>query len=232
MLFRSEKFKKSELEFFHTYKNGHAQYDAFLEDYAYMIEALLDVYGITFEKVYIYKAKALMDYVLDNFFDSNDNLFYFTSEKQTDILLRKKDLYDNATPSGNSTMAKNLQRLGILFDEARYKVLTINMLRAVGEVVERYPSSFAKWASGILSLVHAPYEIAVVGKNAFEKVLQINNLFLPNKIVMASVEGDENLPLLSGRKTVDTEGDALIYVCQDYACKMPVKTVHEMQKII
>jgi uncharacterized protein len=224
-----KKFKKSDHEFFHTYKNGHAQYDAFLEDYSYLIEAILDVYQITFEKRYIFEAKALADYVLDNFLDTNDNLFYFTSEKQTDIILRKKDLYDNATPSGNSSMAKNLLRIGILLDNEKYKTLSVNMLQAVGDVIERYPSGFAKWASGILSVVFPPYEIAVLGKNAFEKVLQINTLFLPNKIVVASVEEEDELPLLKGK---NTEGDAYIYVCQDYACKMPVKTVNEMQKIL
>jgi uncharacterized protein len=220
-----KKFRKSDLEFFHTYKNGHAQYDAFLEDYSYLIEAMLDVYQITFEKSYLYEAKALCEYVLQNFLDTNDNLFYFTSEKQTDILLRKKDLYDNATPSGNSTMVRNLQRLGILFDDAKYKTLTINMLQAVGDVIERYPSGFAKWASGFLSVVFPPLEIAVVGKEAFEKVLQINSLFLPNKIVMVSVEEDNTLPLLAGK---ENKGDTYIYVCQNYACKMPVKTVNEM----
>jgi uncharacterized protein len=224
-----KKFKKSDQEFFHTYKNGHAQYDAFLEDYSYLIEAMLDVYHITFEKSYLYEAKALCEYVLQNFLDTNDNLFYFTSEKQTDILLRKKDLYDNATPSGNSTMLRNLQRLGILFDDAHYKTLTINMLQAVGDVIERYPSGFAKWASGFLSIVFPPLEIAIVGNEAFEKVLQINELFLPNKIVMASVEEDNTLPLLKGK---ENEGDTYIYICQDYACKMPVKTVNEMLKAL
>jgi uncharacterized protein len=223
------KFRKTELEFYHTYKEGKAQYDAFLEDYAYLIEAILDVYQITFEKRYIFEAKALADYVLDNFFDSNDNLFYFTSEKQTDIILRKKDLYDNATPSGNSTMVKNLQRLGVMLDDKKYKTLSVNMLQAVGDVIERYPSGFAKWASGFLSVVFPPYEIAIVGNNAFEKVLQINALFLPNKIVVASVEEDNTLPLLAGKANKD---DTYIYVCQDYACKMPAKTVNEMQNLL
>jgi uncharacterized protein len=223
------KFRKTELEFYHTYKEGKAQYDAFLEDYAYLIEAILDVYQITFEKRYIFEAKALSDYVLDNFFDSSDNLFYFTSEKQTDIILRKKDLYDNATPSGNSTMAKNLQRLGVMLDDKKYKTLSVNMLQAVGDVIERYPSGFAKWASGFLSIVFPPLEIAVVGNNAFEKVLQINELFLPNKIVMVSVEEDNTLPLLTGKSNKD---DTYIYLCQNYACKMPIKTVNEMQNLL
>ena len=162
---------------------------------------------------------------MKNFLDSTDNLFYFTSSKQKDVLLRKKDLFDNAMPSGNSTMAKNLMRLGIMLDNETYKSLSINMLHAVLEVIERYPSSFSKWASVVLSVVHAPHEIAVVGEKAFEKANEINSLFLPNKILMASVKEDETLPLLRGREVAS---DTLIYVCQNYTCRMPVKTVEEI----
>ena len=223
-------FKKdNDKGLYHTYKNGITQYDAFLEDYALLIEALTDVYSISFNQKYLYLASEYTDYVIEHFFDKEDNLFYFTSENQKDIPLRKKDLYDNATPSANSTMAKNLMRLGIIFDNDRYKTLSMNMLRSVLEVVERYPSSFAKWASVVLSAVKPPYEIAIVGKDSFEKAPEVNSMFLPNKIVMASVEEDEKLPLLRGRQVAD---DTYIYVCQNYTCQLPVKTVEEMKKIV
>jgi uncharacterized protein len=220
-----EHFKNEQtLGFFHTYKNGKKQYDAFLEDYAYLIEALLDVYSICFDKQYLVLAQTYTNDVLKNFLDNTDNLFYFTSSKQKDVLLRKKDLFDNAMPSGNSTMAKNLMRLGIMLDDEKYKTLSINMLKAVLEVIERYPSSFSKWASVVLSTVHTPYEIAVVGEKSFEKVGEINALFLPNKILMASVKEDETLPLLRGR---EVEGETLIYLCQNYTCRMPVKIIED-----
>jgi uncharacterized protein len=219
-------FKNEETNgFFHTYKNGKKQYEAFLEDYAYLIEALLDVYGICFDKRYLDLAHTYTNDVLENFLDETDNLFYFTSAKQKDILVRKKDLFDNATPSGNSTMAKNLMRLGIMLEDEKYKSLSINMLQAVLDVIERYPSSFSKWASVVLSVVHPPYEIAVVGEKAHEKAGEINALFLPNKILMVSVKEDETLPLLRGR---EVENDTLIYMCQNYACRMPVKTIEEI----
>jgi uncharacterized protein len=211
--------------FFHTYKKGKKQYEAFLEDYSYLIEALLDVYGIAFDTRYLDLAHTYTNDVLKNFLDDTDNLFYFTSSKQKDVLLRKKDLFDNAMPSGNSTMAKNLMRLGVILDNDRYKTLSINMLYAVLEVIGRYPSSFSKWASIVLSVIHAPHEIAVVGENALEKAKEINALFLPNKILMASVKENETLPLLRGREVA---GETLIYVCQNYTCRMPVKTVEEI----
>jgi uncharacterized protein len=218
--------KNPEGGYFHTYKNGQAQYAAFLEDYAYLIEALLDVYDITFDAQYLYKAQELTDFVLENFWDSADNLFYFTSKNQTDILLRKKDLYDSAMPSGNATMMKNLGRLAIFFDNNHYKNGHFDMLQTIVDAIKMYPTSFSKWASGVISAVHPPFEIAVLGIDFFDKSLQINALFLPNKILMASAHKDTKLPLLDR----DTEGS--IFLCQNYACQLPVQTVEELKKII
>jgi uncharacterized protein len=219
-------FKNPEGGYFHTYKNGQSQYAAFLEDYAYLIEALLDVYGVTFDKKYLHKAQELTDFVLDNFWDAADNLFYFTSKTQTDILLRKKDLYDSAMPSGNSTMMKNLGRLSVIFDKNDYKDVHFAMLSTMADAIKMYPTSFSKWASGLLSAVHPPFEIAVMGDDYFDKALAINALFLPNKIVMASPEQDAELPLLDR----NTEGG--IFLCQNYACHLPVQTVDELKELM
>ncbi len=219
-----EKFKSNEKPYalFHTYKNGQAQYSAFLEDYAFLIEAMIDVYGVTFDKKYLHLAKEYTDFTFENFFDTTANLFYFTSENQTDIILRKKEVFDSATPSGNSTMVRNLLRLSVFFANEKYKILAVNMLRAVFDSFERYPTSFGRWASGAISVVYPPYEIAVVGKTATSDILPINALFLPNKIAMASVESDD-FPLLEGKMAKNTEGgQSLIYVCQNYACQKPV----------
>ncbi|NJK84492.1 MAG: thioredoxin domain-containing protein [Saprospiraceae bacterium] len=127
---------------YHTYKNGQAQYDAFLNDYAFFIEALLEVYAITFDVQYLRKADVYCTLVLDQFFDKENKLFYFTSNKQQDIVLRKKDLYDGAQPSGNSTMVKNLQQLGILLDNEQYKSIAAAMLLRLQQSVQKYPTSF------------------------------------------------------------------------------------------
>lgn len=219
-------FQNPEGGYFHTYKNGQAQFAAFLEDYAYLIEALLDVYHITFDEKYLYKAQELTDFVLENFWDSTDNLFYFTSKNQTDILLRKKDLYDSAMPSGNSTMAKNLGRLSVIFDNLSYKNIHFEMLATVVDSLKMYPSSFSKWASTTIFAVHAPFEIAVLGDNYLDKALKINTLFLPNKILMASQKQNAALPLLDRH----TEGG--IFLCQNYTCQLPVQTVEELVELM
>lgn len=224
------KFKNNDSgAFYHTYKNGTVQYEAFLEDYALLIESLIDVYSISFDKKYLYLAKDTCEYVITYFKDDTDNLFYFTSSEQQDIPMRKKDLYDNAMPSANSTMARNLLRLGILLDSEDYKEGAYKMLLSLSEVIEKYPSSFAKWASTLLAVLKKPLEIAVVGETAILKAKEINALFLPNKIIAASVEEDTHLPLLKDRSV---KGETLIYVCQDYMCLKPVKDITAFQTLI
>jgi uncharacterized protein len=207
------------LELHHTYSDGVKQYKAYLDDYAFLIEAFLDVYGAGFSEKYLNLALQYTEFVRAHFFDSEENLFYFTSASQTDILLRKKEVFDSVTPSGNSTMAKNLLQLAHFFDKNEYKALAVNMLSRIMGSVEQYPTSFGKWATVVLGLVYPSLEIAVVGSNAVEKGRGINAHFLPNKIMMASVVASDKFPLLKGR--THTSDDAYIYVCKNYVCALP-----------
>lgn len=213
----------------HAWKNSQAQYDAFLDDYAFLIAALTDIYQITFNVRYLQLAEKYSDYVLSYFYDPETGLFFFTDSNQTDIILRKRDLYDNATPSGNSTMAHNLQRLGILLDRREWRETAARMLSSVRESVQRYPLSFGRWATALLNQAYPLHEIAIVGDNAVEKALLLQKDFLPNKVVAASREPGPALPLLEGK----TGGkEALIYVCRDFACQRPVSSIDEFRQAI
>ncbi len=213
----------------HAWKNGKVQYDAFLDDYAFLIAALTDIYQITFNVGYLQLAEKYSDYVLSYFYDSGTGLFFFTDSNQTDIILRKRDLYDNATPSGNSTMVHNLQRLGILLDRRDWREKAAGMLSSMRETVERYPLSFERWATALFNEVYPLHEIAVVGDNAIEKALLLQKMFLPNKVVAASRETEPAIALLEGK----TGGkEAWIYVCRDFACQRPVTGIDEFRQMI
>jgi uncharacterized protein len=225
-----KKVQPDGLTLYHTWKDGKAQYDGFLDDYAFLIEALVDVYEITFDTSWLLQAERYMAFVLEHFLDEADKLFYFTSAKQQDILLRKKDLYDSATPSGNATMVRNLQRLGILLGHEDYQQLASEMLGVLKKSVEKYPGSFARWATAILSEAHGIPEIAVVGNQAPALAAAVNAGFLPQKVLMATTNPDGlNYPLLAG-KTAGS--DTLIYSCRDYACQQPVRTVEEFRQLV
>lgn len=230
LYFLLEKFQQpAGVRFYHTYKEGKAQYDAFLDDYANVIEAMLQVYTINFDLKLLERAKTLTDFVLAHFQDTESGLFFFTDENQQDILLRRKELYDNATPSGNSTMIRNLLKLSVLVNRPDYKETAINMLKAMRDAVERYPASFARWATTMVPLVFPPPEIAVVGEHAFHVADQLNHQYIPNKIIMASLDAKPEFPLLADR---NASGETNIYICRDYACQLPVKTVEEATEML
>lgn len=208
--------------FFHTYKAGQAQYDAFLDDYALLIEAFIELYQVSLDIALLRKAGDLCTYLAGHFLDSGDKLFYFTGQEQNDIPLRRKELYDSAIPSGNSTMVHNLHKLGLLFGKQEFSSLAVEMLRGMKTSVEKYPTSFGRWARALLYRSYPFYEIALVGQQATAKADHLGRSFIPNAVVMASITAIEDWPLLAGR---ETGGDTNIYVCQEYACKRPVDTV-------
>jgi uncharacterized protein YyaL (SSP411 family) len=205
-------------------KHSITQEYAFLDDYAFFIAALLDVYEITFEPQYAQLASQYQAYVLEEFGDPSDALLFFAGTRQTDILLRKKDIYDNATPSGNSVMALNLQRLGLLMHREDWLQQSKKMLEAMQQSVENFPLSMAKWNIVFLRNVFPAAEIAIVGDNARQKATFIQRSFLSNKIISASNRSNEDIPLLAGK---DGGTDAYIYLCRDFACQKPVVSLEE-----
>ncbi|MCC6724021.1 MAG: thioredoxin domain-containing protein [Saprospiraceae bacterium] len=229
MNFMLEKFKQSDgVALFHTYKNGQAQYDAFLDDYAYLIDALLNVAEITAKHDYVLQAGRYIEFDFEHFLDLVDKMFYFTSAQQKDVLLRRKDLYDSATPSGNSIMVRNLQRAGLLLGREDWAQHASEMLLTIRDSIERYPSSFSQWASSTMGEVFGLAEVAVVGEQALNFAKGINAGYLPNKVLMASVTGDENFPMLKDRPS---EGHTLVYLCENYTCQRPVDTIEAFRQL-
>jgi uncharacterized protein YyaL (SSP411 family) len=214
----------------HAWKNGRAQYDAFLDDYAFLIAALLDLWQITFKPQYLELAEKYTGQVLSYFYDADSGLFYFTDVRQPGLVVRKKDLYDNATPSGNSTMVLNLQRMAVLLHKPAWHETAVRMLTSMREAVERYPLSFERWASAMQHETYGWHEVAVVGSNAAEKAMQIARMPLPNKVLAAAVDpADETIPLLAGK---EGGADAWIYLCRGYACRRPVQTMEAFLELL
>lgn len=213
---------------YHTWKSGKAQYSAFLNDYAYLIKALLDVYTINADLDLLKKAKMLMDYVHQAFFDEKEQLYFFTAEEQHDIIIRKKELFDASTPSGNAVMIENLFRLAIFFEEASYKDIAQDMLNKVKGAILTYPGSFAQWAQALL-IQERTYEIAVVGEEAKTKAELIRSKYIPGMVLMQSEKENLDFPLLKNRFD---EKQTLIYLCRNYNCQRPVKTVGELLELL
>ncbi len=220
---------KTSGQLFHTYKNGIAQYDAFLDDYAYYILALLDTYEATFDVEYLRKANKYVKVVNNLFYDEKDGLFFYTFVQQSDMVIRKKEMYDNATPSGNSSMALALLRLSVYFDEPQYQKMAARMLLTLKDSTRLHGTSFSCWAQAMSMLVYGAREIVCVGERAIEYATQMQKQFLPNTIYMATIKADDTWPMLRARFMKD---NTYIYVCKNQACFAPCQTVEEALNLI
>jgi uncharacterized protein YyaL (SSP411 family) len=214
--------------FYHAWKKGKAKHLAFLDDYSFLIAALIDLSEITTDTQWLDKARQLANFVMENYSDKDSPLLFFTQISQSDIFLRKKEIYDSAIPSGNSIMALNLYRLGVLYDDENWRKKAGEMMAALGNLAVKYPTSFAVWLSGLLQLSYDTSEIAIIGPE-YEPYLQnIISLYLPHKVVMASAETND-FPLL---KDKISNSQTLIYLCMNYACQKPVNSVKDFEGLI
>ena len=211
----------------HTYKNGIAKYPAFLDDYACLIQSCINLQELTSNNEYLEKARQITSYVLDNFEDEATGYFLFTHKDQQDIIIRKKEVYDGATPSGNSIMVQNLAYLSIVFNEPGWQEKAGKATSALSAAIIKYPGSFAIWACYILQQTFGINEIAIIGDGFEQMKNKLLQQYLPGKIVQSSNSPDEAYPLLAGKKT--SQGP-LIYLCRNYSCQAPVKTIEELQQ--
>ena len=215
--FLKKAFSQNGIICYHTFKNEEAKYPAFLDDYAYFISACIQLQELTGDEKYIIEAETNTALVLDNFKSEDGFLFYYTSAVQSDIVLRKLEVFDGALPAGNSVMAENLYYLSVLLNKKEWKSLALNILTSVFNQVEKFPQSFSVWASSILWRFVGEKEIAITGEK-IEKCLQERlSMYEPNRILQASCE-EKNYPLLIGKNYSNA---AMVYVCKDYSCAEP-----------
>ena len=216
---------KSDGSLYHSYKEGKSKIDGFLEDYAFTIEASIKLYEVTFDESYLRSAETLVKYCLDHFYDEKSGMFYFTSSKNDQLITRKMEINDNVIPASNSAMAKALFKLGTLYDNADYKEKATQMLSNVYGEMEQYPSGYTNWALTALNITEPYYEVAITGENCQEKVTEINQLYLPNKVLMGA-KTESQLPLLKDKFL----GTTTIFVCVNKSCQLPVEEVSEAVK--
>ena len=214
-----------EIAWLHTYKNGQAKYPAFLDDLAYLVQALISLYEPTGDLDYLEQARTIIQYLQTNYIEEEGIFFYFTHAKQNDILVRKKDIYDGAMPSGNALMAWNLHKTAILLGEEKWKQQSLKMLDRVKEGVIKYPNSFGIWANLMLEMVQGTHEILVLGRNAINEGRELLNWYVPNKVIMLSDNIKERYPLMQHKHLND---QTTFYVCRDYTCQLPVFSQNEV----
>ncbi len=208
---------------FRTYKNGTAKIEGFLEDYAFFIEALLNVYLIGNDETYLLRAKKWMEIALDLFHNPESDLMFYSSGTHNDLIERVSEISDNVIPASNSQMALNLFQLSVYFERNTWKERAVAMLERVSKDMKGYGAGYSNWACLALNLTYPFRELAVVGNNVDEIFHGLYKHGLTNTIFAVST-GSSELPLVKDRYQ---EHKTLIYVCQNNSCQRPVETEEE-----
>jgi len=213
---------------YRNYKDGKSSINAYLEDYATVIDAFINLYEVTLDEKWLENAKQLTDYCFDHFFDDDSNMFFFTSKNDKGLIARKIETDDNVIPSSNSIMARNLFKLGRYYSNPTYEKDAIQMLHNVKEKTIKYGAGASNWALLYTDFLGDFYEIAIVGSNAKKLLGEINKAYIPNKLIVGSIK-ESSMPLLEYKYNPD---QTTIYVCIDGSCKLPVtETEKALQQI-
>jgi uncharacterized protein YyaL (SSP411 family) len=212
-----------------TYKDGDARLNGYLEDHAFMIEALLALYESSFERRWFEAARDLAEQLISRFGDAERGGYFTTSDDHEELIARRKELGDHPIPAGNSSAALGLLRLGALSGERRYTEQGEGVLRLFAGTAVQHPESFAHLLRALDFALEPTREVALVGDELGDLAAVVRQRFRPRIVLAAGPEGSEQPALLAGRTAVD--GDPAAYVCENFACQLPTsspKTLEEM----
>jgi uncharacterized protein YyaL (SSP411 family) len=212
----------------HTYKEGKSKINGYLEDYASVIDAFIALYELTLDEKWLNTSQNLANYTFNHFYDDQSKMFFFTSNEDESLVSKNMEYRDNVIPASNSIMAKNLFKLSHYFDDQHYAKTAMTMLNNVKPEMQEYPSAYSNWFDLMLTYAQPYYEVAIVGKDAKQKIIELNKTYIPNKLIAGSLS-ENNMPLLESRFN---PGNTLIYVCVNKACKLPVSEVDDAIKLL
>jgi uncharacterized protein YyaL (SSP411 family) len=218
----------------HTYREGQTKLTAYLSDYAFLIEGLLNLYEATFDAKWLEAALGLMDTSVKYYYDEKGGAFFFTASDAEGLLVRSKHPHDGAIPAGNSVQAMNLLRLAALFDRKDFREKAESIFRAFGPPIEESPGAFERLLCALDFYHDKVKEVAIVGdpgspetkaliRTAYER-------YLPNKVLVGAADVVEDTPIALLKGKTRQKGRATAYVCENYRCRLPVTTVEELEQ--
>jgi uncharacterized protein len=213
-----------------TYKDGRAHLAGYLEDYAYLVEALLTLYESTFELRWFDTAREIADLMIELFADDDRGGFFTTAHDHEELVVRRKDLDDHPIPSGNSAAAYGLLRLAALTGEHEYEHRAVGVFRLLQRAAGRHPQALAHLLSAMDFYFASVKEVALVapaaGDGLGDLAAVVRSGFRPHLVLAGGPEGTQRPELLRDRGTVD--GRPAAYVCEHFACQRPVTDPEEL----
>jgi len=223
----------------HRFRDGESGLPAHIDDYAFMINASIDLYETTFEIEYLKRAIKLNNILMKEFWDEQSGGFYFTSSTSEKLIARQKDVYDGAVPSGNSVALLNLIRLSRFTSNIYFEKKASVLVNSFSGYVSKSPSAFCMFMCGLDFLFSASTEVVIVSDNkdnlAIKGINLIRSVFNPNKVVILKFDNtttdySELLSFTNYMKMKDN--NTTFYVCRDYTCNQPVNSLIELEKLL
>jgi uncharacterized protein YyaL (SSP411 family) len=235
-----EKLRKPDGQLFRRYRQGDVAYPGYLDDYSFLVWGLIELYEATFNISYLEEAVEINQVMIDLFWDEAGGGFYFTGKENEVLILRSKEIYDGALPSGNSVAALNLMRLGRMTGNIELEKKANKLTRAFSRGIATYPVGYSQFLSVLDFMVGPSFEIVIAGDPALEATMAmiavVQNMFLPNKVLLLRPEGEESKRLSSLAPFVELlrpiDQQPTVYVCEQYACKSPITDVSNLKLAI
>lgn len=234
---RNAEFIRTELQkdgrLLRTWKEGAAKLNGYVEDYANVADGLIVLYQVSGDVNYLVEARRLADLMITEFWDEENGGFFFTSNDHEELIVRNKDFYDNATPSGNSVAADVLLRLAKLTGEDKYERFAVTTLRLAATQLRRHPQGFGRTLSALEFHLGETREIALLGERESSLASDVLQRYLPDAVIAISsdVKADSQVvSFLAERSQID--GKPTAYVCRDYVCERPVTTTEGLAALL
>ncbi len=217
-----------------SYREGQAKLPGFLEDYSFVADGLLSLYEATFQQRWLDAAVDLADEMISQFWDKEGGCFYDTGREHEELVIRPRDVFDNAQPCGGSVASDVLLRLSVVTGNDDYAAKAVAPMRTLAELMGRAPAGTGRWLAALDFYLSTPKEVAVVGPlddPATVALLRtVNGRYLANRVIVGadgeSAAAQSGLPLLEGRGMVD--GRPTAYVCENYVCQLPVTGAEDL----
>lgn len=213
-----------------TYKNGTAKIAGYLEDYAYFVNALLDVFEIEPESKYLDLALKLGDHLVDHFWDSQNNNFFMTSDDHEQLIIRPKSNYDLSLPSGNSVSAFVMLRLYHLSQKQKFLEITMKILESQAQIAAENPFGFGYLLNTLTIYLGKPVEITIVNTENSKICEHLLLSYLPNSLIITIHNANQlqelsEFPFFSGKTFSDKTS---VYICKNFTCSLPLSDIEEI----
>ena len=231
---------KSTKRLLHMYRDDETSLLAYVDDYVFLIWGLLELYETTFDVTYLKTAMELNTELIDHFQDEKDGGFYFTADDSEKLLIRQKEFYDGAIPSGNSVAMLNTLRLARICADDKLEGIASGISSTFSKIVGQSPSAYAQFMVGLDYMFGPSYEIVVVGDAAADDTKNmlkaIRSHFVPNKVVLFKPDNEENPAIVKYARFVKDQksinNKATAYICLNYSCKAPTTDINKMLELI